>query len=156
MCKKLTVFFTVVIMLLAGYSIQAQTTAYVFNSALYSYGTVDLSTGAFTSSNFFSPGYNMQAVTGDNYGTNEQYAIMANMAFNTFYLWDINFNTLSGDSIGIVGPLAAGQTAVKAMAYNSLTDTWYVLSSNDFGTAAYLYTLNITNASLTQVAQLTG
>ena len=156
MCKKLTVFFAAVIMLAASYSIQAQPTAYVFNSAIYSYGTVDLGTGAFTSLNIFPPGFDMQAVTGDNYGINEQYAIMANMAFNTFYLWNINFNTLSGDSIGIVGPLAAGQTTVKAMAYNSLSDTWYVLSSDDFGTAAYLYTLNITDASLTQVAQLTG
>ena len=34
MCKKLTVFFAVVMMLVASYSIQAQTTAYVFNSAL--------------------------------------------------------------------------------------------------------------------------
>jgi len=156
MCKKLTVFFTVVIMLLAGYSIQAQTTTYVFNSALFSYGTVDLSTGAFTSLNFFPPGSNYLTVTGDNFGTDEQYSIVSNYASTIFYLWNINFNTLSGDSIGIVGPLAAGQTAVKAIAYNSLTDTWYVLSSNDFGTAAYLYTLNITNASLTQVAQLTG
>ena len=156
MCKKLTVFFAVVMMLFASYSIQAQTTAYVFNSALYSYGTVDLGTGSFTSINFFPPGSNYQPVTGDNLGTDEQYAIMANMSFTTFYLWNINFNTLSGDSIGVVGPLAAGQTAVKAMAYNSLTDTWYLVSSNDFGTAAYLYTLNITDGSLTQVAQLTG
>ena len=81
---------------------------------------------------------------------------MTNNSFTTFYLWNINFNTLSGDSIGVVGPLAAGQTAVKGMAYNTGTDTWYVLSSNDFGSAAYLYTLNITDGSLTEVAQLTG
>ena len=81
---------------------------------------------------------------------------MTNNSFTTFYLWNINFNTLSGDSIGVVGPLATGQTAVKGMGYNSLTDTWYVVSSNDFGSAAYLYTLNITDGSLTEVAQLTG
>ena len=121
-------------------------TSYVFNSNFYKYGTVDLSTGTFTSLDFFPPGSNYQPVTGDNLGTDEQYAIMANNAFTTFYLWNINFNTLSGDSIGIVGPLAAGQTAVKAMSYNSLTDTWYMVSSNDFGTAAYLYTIDITTA----------
>ena len=44
----------------------------------YNYGTVDLSTGAFTSLNFFPPGSNYQPVTGDNLGTDEQYAIMAN------------------------------------------------------------------------------
>ena len=85
----------------------------LFNSNFYKYGTVDLSTGAFTSLDFFPPGSNYQPVTGDNLGTDEQYAIMANNAFTTFYLWNINFNTLSGDSIGVVGPLAAGQTAVK-------------------------------------------
>ncbi|MCK7526075.1 MAG: hypothetical protein MZV64_54945 [Ignavibacteriales bacterium] len=74
----MTVFFAVVMMLFASYSIQAQTTAYVFNSALYSYGTVDLGTGSFTSINFFPPGSNYQPVTGDNLGTDEQYAIMAN------------------------------------------------------------------------------
>ena len=116
-----------------------------FNSNFYKYGTVDLSTGAFTSLDFFPPGSNYQPVTGDNLGTDEQYAIMANNSFTTFYLWNINFNTLSGDSIGVVGPLASGQTAVKAMAHNSLTDTWYVVSANDFGTAAYLYTINITS-----------
>ena len=156
MCKKLTVFIAVVMMFVANYSIQAQTTAYTFNADFYKYGTVDLSTGAFTSLNFFPPGTNYQPVTGDNLGTDEQYAIMANMAFNTFYLWNINFNTLSGDSIGIVGPLAAGQTAVKAMAYNSVTDSWYVISGNDLGTAAYLYTLDITTGTLTEVGQIAG
>lgn len=156
MCKKLTIFIAVLMMLSINYSIQAQATTYTFNSNIYKYGTVDLSTGAFTSLNIFPPGSNYQPVTGDNVGTDEQYAIMANNAFTTFYLWHINFSTLSGDSIGIVGPLAAGQTAVKGMAHNSLTDTWYVVSSNDFGTAGYLYTLDIATGALTQVAQLSG
>jgi photosystem II stability/assembly factor-like uncharacterized protein len=156
MYKKTTLFLTsIVMMLFINANIQSQTT-YVFNSALFQYGTVNLSTGAFTSLNFFPTGASLLPVTGDNIETDEQYAIMSNYASTTFYLWDINFNTLSGDSIGIVGPLASGQTAIKGMAYNSTTDTWYVVSSNDFGTAAYLYTLNITNAALTQVAQLTG
>ena len=156
MRKALTIFFAFVLMFVFSYNIQAQTTTYTFNSNFYKYGTVDLSTGAFTSLDFFPPGSNYQPVTGDNYGVNEQYAVMANMAFTTFYLWHINFNTLTGDSIGIVGPLAAGQTTVKGMTYDSNTDTWYVVSSNDFGTAGYLYTLNIATGGLTQVGQITG
>ncbi|HRN25776.1 MAG TPA: T9SS type A sorting domain-containing protein [Ignavibacteriaceae bacterium] len=156
MYKKLTVFLAVVMMLAINYSMIAQPIAYTFDSNTYSYGTVDLSTGAFTSLNFFPQGNSMQAVTGDNDGTDSQYSIVANTAFNTFYLWDINFNTLSGDSIGVVGPFAAGQTVVKGMAHNTLTDTWYVVSSNDFGTAAYLYTINVMTGALTQVGQITG
>ncbi len=156
MCKKLTIFLAVVMMLAINYNLNAQPTAYTFDTDLYSYGTVNLSTGAFTSLNFFPPGSNMQAVTGDNNGTDAQYSIVANTSFTTFYLWDINFNTLSGDSIGVVGPLASGQTAIKGMGHNTLTDTWYVVSSNDFGSAAYLYTLNVATGGLTQVGQITG
>jgi hypothetical protein len=156
MCKKLTVFLAVVMMLAINYNLNAQPTAYTFDTDLYSYGTVNLSTGAFTSLNFFPPGSNMQAVTGDNNGTDAQYSIVANTSFTTFYLWNINFNTLSGDSIGVVGPLASGQTAIKGMGHNTLTDTWYVVSSNDFGSAAYLYTLNVATGGLTQVGQITG
>jgi hypothetical protein len=156
MCKKLTIFIVMLMMLVISYSLHAQPIAYAFNGSPYSYGTINLSTGAFTALSFFPPGSSMQAVTGDNVGTDEQYSIVANTAFNTFYLWDINFSTLTGDSIGVVGPLAAGQTAVKGLAHNTVTDTWYLISSNDLGTAAYLYTLNVTNGTLTQIAQLTG
>ena len=156
MRKTVTILFVFALMLVFSYSIQAQPTAYTFNGDFYRYGTVDLSTGAFTSLDFFPPGSNFQPVTGDNLGTDEQYAIMTNNSFTTFYLWNINFNTLSGDSIGVVGPFAAGQTTVKAIAHNTATDTWYVISGNDFGTAAYLYTLNITTGGLTTVGQIAG
>lgn len=156
MRKTVTILFVFALMLVFSYSIQAQPTAYTFNGDFYRYGTVDLSTGAFTSLDFFPPGSNYQPVTGDNLGTDEQYAIMTNNSFTTFYLWNINFNTLSGDSIGVVGPLASGQTTVKAIAHNSVTDTWYVISGNDFGTAAYLYTIDITTGTLTEVGQIAG
>jgi hypothetical protein len=156
MRKTVTILFVFVLMLVFSYSIQAQPTAYTFNGDFYKYGTIDLSTGAFTSLDFFPPGSNYQPLTGDNLGTDEQYAIMANNSFTTFYLWNINFNTLSGDSIGVVGTFAAGQTAVKAIAHNSVTDIWYVISGDDFGTAAYLYTIDITTGTLTTVGQIAG
>ncbi len=71
-----------------------------------------------------------------------------------YYLMKVNFTTLTGDSIGVVGPLASGQNVIKGMAYNKSGDTWYVVSGNDFGTAAYLYTLNITTGVLTVVGQI--
>ncbi len=43
---------------------------------------------------------------------------------------------------------------IKGMAYNSVNNNWYVVSGNDFGTAAYLYTLNITTGALTVVGQI--
>ena len=72
MRKTVTILFVFVLMLVFSYSIQAQPTTYVFNSNFYKYGTVDLSTGAFTSLDFFPPGSNYQPVTGDNLGTDEQ------------------------------------------------------------------------------------
>ncbi len=61
---------------------------------------------------------------------------------------------MTADSIGIVGPLASGQNYIKGMAYNVVNDTWYVVSGNDFGSAAYLYTLDITTGGLTVVGQI--
>ena len=129
--------------------------SYTYNGGFGSYGTINLTTGAFTSWNFKPQGSSYYPVTADNDSLNSQYAIMSDFGFPAgYYLMKVNFTTLTGDSIGVVGPLASGQNVIKGMAYNKAADTWYVVSGNDFGTAAYLYTLNISTGVLTVVGQI--
>lgn len=152
MYKKLTILITFIILACAGLS-QAQT-AYAFDGALFSYGTIDLGTGAFTSIGFVPQGSSYYPVSGDNFGVDEQYAIMADFSMSGFYLWHINFTTLTSDSVAPVSSLASGQTIIKAMSYDDLSDTWYVISGDDFASAAFLYTMNIGTGVLTEVGQI--
>ncbi len=152
MYKKLTILLIVLFLAVSGYT-QAQT-AYAFNGGPFSYGTIDLGTGAFTSMGFIPQGSSYYPVSGDNFGVDEQYAIMADFNLSGFYLWHINFSSLTSDSVAQVSPLAAGQTMVKAMSYNDFSDTWYVISGDDFASAAYLYTMDISTGVLTEVGQI--
>ena len=155
MIKKLTFFFAVVIMLVLNFKTQAQPVTYAFHGGLFRYGTLNLNTGLFTSLDFYPQGSNYYPVTGDNIDTDGQLAIMSDFAFpSNYFLWEVNFITLSGDSIAPVGPLASGQTTIKGMAHNTINDTWYVVSSDDFGNVAVLYTLNITTGVLTVVGTI--
>jgi hypothetical protein len=150
MLSILAVVFTLGIII----TTQAQT-AYTFNGGAFRYGTINLTTGVFTSLNFMPQGSSHYPATADNDEVDAQYAIISDFSFPpNYYLWHINFNTLTGDSIATVGPLASGQNVIKGMGYNVLTDNWYVVSGNDFGSAAYLYTLNITTGALTVVGQI--
>ncbi len=136
-------------------SVMPQTTAYTFNGGVFSYGTIDLTTGAFTTMNFNPQGSSYAPAAGDNNEAGSQYVIMGDFSFpQNYFLWHVDFNAMTGDSIAPVGPLASGQNTIKGMAYNASTNTWYVVSSNDFGDAAYLYTLNITTGALTEVGQI--
>ena len=129
--------------------------SYAYDGAFGSYGTINLTTGAFTSWNFKPQGSSYYPVTADNTTLNSQYTIMADFGFPpTHSLWHINFTSLTADSIAQVGPLASGQNVIKGMAYNSINNTWYVVSGNDLGSAAYLYTLNITTGALTVLGQI--
>ena len=153
MYKKLTILLMFLLLISSGSS-QAQNLTYGFDGAFFSYGTFDLGTGAFTSLNFVPQGSNYYPVSGDNLGVDEQYAIMADFSFTGFYLWHINFSTLTSDSVAPVGPFAAGQTSVKAMSYDNSSDTWYVISGDDFASAAYLYTMDINTGVLTEIGQI--
>ena len=129
--------------------------SYAYNSGPGSYGTINLTTGMFTSWNFRPQGNFKYPVTADNDTLNSQYTIMSDFGSPASYtLWKINFTTLSGDSIAPVGPLASGQSLIQGMAYNKITNTWYVISRNDAGSAAYLYTLNLTTGALAVVGQI--
>jgi hypothetical protein len=155
MCKKLTNLIAVLLFLAVTSGVQAQTTTYTFDGSFFSYGTIDLGTGAFTSMNFLPQGSSYYPATADNNDINGQYAIMSDFNYPAnYYLWYVNFSTLTGDSLATVGPLASGQTSIKGMAYNRITDTWYVISGDDFGSASDLYTLNITTGELTVVGQV--
>ncbi len=154
MYKTLTFCFTVLIMIAMSSKIQAQPVTYAFDGAVFSYGTINLSTGAFTSLSFIPQGNNNYPVSGDNDGTDGQYAIMTDFNLSGFYLWHINFTALTSDSIAVVGPLASGQTQIKALAHNTTNDTWYVISGDDFGTAAVLYTMDINTGTLTEVGNI--
>jgi hypothetical protein len=155
MFNKMSFALTLLIVFGLNLTNQAQQTAYTFNGAFFTYGTINLSTGAFTSMNFVPQGSSYYPATADNNEVDAQYAIMSDFSFpSNYFLWHINFTTLSGDSIAPVGPLASGQNVIKGMAYNAATDVWYVVSGNDFGSAAYLYTLNISTGVLTVVGQI--
>jgi hypothetical protein len=143
-------------LILIGYSqIRSQAVeAYAYEGALASYGTINLSTGAFTTLSFRPQGNNYYPLTADTDTLNSHYAIMATFSQSNFYLWNVNFTTLTSDSIAPVGPLAAGQNRIKGMAYNKINDTWYLISGNNTGTAAYLYTLSITSGALSVIGQI--
>ncbi len=144
----------VMFLFVLGISIQAQQ-SYTFNGGVFSYGTMDLTTGEFTTMNFLPQGSNYYPATADNNQEDGQYAIMADFGFPTsYYLWHIDFTAMTGDSIAPVSGLASGQGYVKGMAYNVMNDTWYVISGDDFGSASYLYTIDITTGALTQVGQI--
>ncbi len=149
-------FFTIAALLMLGMNINTKAqAAYTFNGGVFSYGTIDLTTGAFTTMNFNPQGSSYYPQTADNDTLNSQYAIMSDFGYPaTYYLSHINFTTLSGDSIAPVGPLVSGQLYIKGMAYNVVNDTWYVISGDDFGNAAYLYTINIATGALTVVGQI--
>ncbi|MBK6913954.1 MAG: hypothetical protein IPH11_09915 [Ignavibacteriales bacterium] len=91
MYKKLTIFFTVLIILVINYNIEAQPTTYAFDGAFFRYGTIDLNSGAFTSLNFLPQGNDKYPVSGDNDGINGQYTIMANFSLTGFYLYHLDF-----------------------------------------------------------------
>jgi len=144
----------VMFLFVLGISIQAQQ-SYTFNGGVFSYGTMDLTTGAFTTMNFLPQGSNYYPATADNNEVDGQYAIMADFGFPaSYYLWHIDFTAMSGDSIAPVSGLASGQGYIKGMAYNVMNDMWYVISGDDFGSASYLYTIDITTGVLTQVGQI--
>ena len=154
MCKKLTFLLTVTLIMLGLSSgIQAQTTAYVYHGGVGSYGTLDLSTGAFTTINMGIQG-SYFALSADNDGIDGQYVAMSNYSLTSFFLAHMNFTTQTQDSIGPLAPLAAGQTQIKAFAHNSSTDVWYAISGDDFGSAAALYTVDINTGALTLVGTI--
>ncbi len=145
MLNKNSLWLVFVFVLGIGFSNYAQT-AYTFDGAFFSYGTIDLTTGAFTTMNFTPQGSSYYPATGDNNATGSQYAIMSDFAFpSNYFLWSVDFVGMTGDSIAPVGPLASGQNVLKGMAYNVSQILWYVISGNDFGSAAYLYTLDMSN-----------
>lgn len=154
MYKKLTIFFTALIIIVINFNIEAQPTAYAFDGAFFRYGTIDLNSGAFTSLNFLPQGNDKYPVSGDNDGINSQYTIMANFSLTGFYLYHLDFVSLTADSIAEVGPLAAGQSQIRALAHNTVNDVWYVISGNDFADASVLYTLNLSNGELTVVGNI--
>ena len=154
MCKKLTFLLTVILIMLGiNYSIQAQTFAFAYDGGIGSYGTVDLSTGLFTTINMGIQG-SYFPLSADNDGIDAQYAALSNYSMTSFFLAHMNFTTLTQDSIGPLLPLASGQTQVKALAYNAATDVWYLISGDDFGTAGALYTVNINTGALTLVGTI--
>jgi hypothetical protein len=128
--------------------------SYAYHGGFASYGTINLTTGAFTTWNFRPQGNSHYPITADNDSLNSQYAIMSDFALTNYYLMHVNFATISGDSIAPLGALASGQNIIKGMAYNSNNSIWYVVSGNDLGSAAYLYTLNITTGALIVVNQI--
>ena len=155
MYKKMLFILTVMLALGINLNTQAQNAAYAYNNGIGSYGTINLTTGAFASLNWHPQGSSYYPATGDNDAVNGQYVIMSSFSPPfTYYLTHINFATLTADSIAVVGPLASGQSFIKGMAHNAVNDTWYVISGNDFGSAAYLYTLNIATGALTVVGQI--
>jgi hypothetical protein len=157
MFKMMSVSLTIMLLLGTSFTIQAQPTAYAFNGAFFSYGTINLNTAAFTSLNFNPQGTSRYPVAADNVTEDEQYAIVADFAFPpNYFIWHINFTTLSGDSIAPLGALAAGQTQVKAFARDNSTDTWYMISGDDFQTSAVLYTVNINTGATTVVGNITS
>lgn len=154
MCKKLTFLLTVTLIMLGiNYSIQAQTFAYAYDGGVGSYGTVDLSTGLFTTINMGIQG-SYFPLSADNDGIDAQYAALSNYSMTSFFLAHMNFTILTQDSIGPFVPLASGQTQVKALAYNAATDVWYLISGDDFGSAGALYTVNINTGALTLVGTI--
>ncbi len=70
--------------------------SYAYNGGLGRYGTINLTTGAFTSWNFSPQGSSYYPVTADNDSLNSQYAIMSDFAFPTkllfmaYQFYDIN------------------------------------------------------------------
>ncbi len=154
MYKKLTILSAMLMIFAASIISHAQTLTYAFDGAYFSYGIMDLSTAAFTSIGFVPQGSNYYPVSGDNDGVDGQYAIMASFNTSSPYLSHINFSNLTSDSIGVVEPLASGQTQVKAIAHNTFTDTWYVISGDDFGSSSVLYTMDITSGTLTEVGTI--
>ncbi len=154
MFKNLTILLTISALFIFSLIVQAQTSTYAFDGAFFSYGTIDLGTGVFTTLGYTPQGSSYYPVSGDNVGVDEQYAIMLNFNQPINYLRHINFSTLTSDSVGLVTPLAAGQSWIKGMSYDGFTDTWYVISGDDFGSAAYLYTMDISTGALTAVGQI--
>jgi len=137
------------------YASQQEPEAYTFNGGIFSYGTINLNTGAFSTLNFMPQGGSYYPATADNKEQDAQYTIMSDFSFPShYYLWHVDFTTLTGDSIAPVGPLASGQNVIKGMAYNAVNNAWYVISANDIGTAAYLYTIDISSGLLTEVGQI--
>ena len=154
MYKNFTILSAVLMIFAASFSSQAQTLTYAFDGAVFSYGIIDLSTGGFTSIGFIPQGSSYYPVSGDNDGIDGQYAIMADFNLSGYYLRHINFTNLTSDSVGVVQPLAAGQTQIKALAHDSFTDNWYVISGDDFGSSAVLYTIDISTGVLTEVGTI--
>ena len=154
MCKKLTLILTVTLILLGISSgIQAQTNAYAYDGGVGSYGTVDLSTGVFTSMSFGIQG-SYFPVSADNNDTAAQYVAMSDYSGTNFFLAHMNFITLTQDSIGPIAPLASGQTQIKALAYNAAANVWYLISGDDFASSAVLYTIDINTGTLTEVGNI--
>ncbi len=154
MYKKFTFFLMVTFILLSiGSGIQAQTNAYAYDGGVGSYGTVDLSTGSFTTINFAIQG-SYYPISADNNGTDAQYVAMSDYSGTSFFLAHMNFTTLAQDSIGPISPLASGQTHIKAIAYNASIDVWYLISGDDFAASAVLYTLDISSGTLTEVGSI--
>ncbi len=154
MCKKLTFFLMVSLILLGINSgIKAQTNAYAYDGGVGSYGTVDLSTGIFTSLNFGIQG-SYFPISADNNDTASQYVAMSDYSGSNFFLAHMNFTTLTQDSIGPIAPLASGQTQIKALAYNAVTNVWYLISGDDFASSAVLYTIDINSGALTEVGNI--
>ncbi len=151
---KIFTMFAALLMVMATSFSQAQTLTYAFDGALFSYGVINLSTGAFSSIGFVPQGSSYYPVSADNDGVDGQYAIMVDFNLNGYHLRHINFTNLTSDSIGMVQPLAAGQTQIKGMSHDVTTDTWYVISGDDFGTAGFLYTMDITTGTLTEVGTI--
>jgi Secretion system C-terminal sorting domain len=154
MCKKIT-FFLMVTLILPGINsgIQAQTSAYAYDGGVGSYGTVELSTGIFTTINFGIQG-SYFPISADNDDTVAQYVAMSDYSGTNFFLAHMNFTTLTQDSIGPIAPLASGQTQIKALAYNAATDLWYLISGDDFASSAVLYTIDINTGALTEVGNI--
>jgi hypothetical protein len=154
MCKKLTFFLTLALIALSISSgIQAQTFAYAYDGGIGSYVTVDLTTGLFTSINMAIQG-SYFPISADNNDIDEQFVAMSNYSLTSFFLAHMNFTTQTQDSIGPIAPLASGQTQVKALAYNAVTNVWYLISGDDFATAAVLYTIDINTGALTEVGTI--
>jgi len=137
------------------YVSQQQPTAYAFNGAFFSYGTINLNTATFTTINFNPQGNSRYPVAADNVTEDDQYAIVADFSYPpNYFIWHIDFTTLSGDSIAPLGSLAAGQTQVKAFARDNSTNTWFMISGDDFQTSAVLYTININTGATNVVGNI--
>ena len=127
--------------------------AYAYDGGIGSYVTVDLSTGLPTSINMGIQG-SYFPVSADNNDVDEQYVAMSDYSATSFFLAHINFTTQTQDSVGPIAPLASGQTQIKALAYNAVTDVWYLISGDDFASAGVLYTIDINTGTLTEVGTI--